>query len=73
MTYEVPPAPADPKPRYVEVTDPDEIAAIKRGGLRDPIGGYNGDERWWATADSLVQYRQSKQFDVRAKFQEPKK
>jgi hypothetical protein len=73
----VTPLPPEPKVRYVEVTDPDEIAAIQRGERGSPIGDYaflpshtpGGVKRihWFATADSLAQYRQHK-FDVRAKF-----
>ena len=77
----VTPLPPEPKVRYVEVTDPDEIAAIQRNGLGDPIGGVEAGitstttalgSRWFATADSLAQYRQ-RAFDVRAKFPEGKK
>lgn len=44
------------KPRLVLVTDRDEIAAIERNGLTDPIGGKVG-ESWWAYAWSLARYR----------------
>jgi hypothetical protein len=71
MTYALPEKPVDPKPRYVEVTDRDEIAAITRGGLGDPIGGRVESEdgewtvSWFATAHSLAQYRkQAVNFDV---------
>lgn len=63
MTYQVPPKPADPKPRYVRVTDQAEIEAIKRAGLRDPIGGphwIDGSAQpveWYAEAHSLAQFR----------------
>lgn len=65
MTYTVPPKPAEPKPRYVRVSDPAEIEAIKRSGLRDPIGychmlqDQNGaiEEACWAEAHSLAQFR----------------
>jgi hypothetical protein len=63
-SYRVPDAPRPPKRRYVVVTDPDEIEAIKRAGLRDPIGGcLNG--QWFAEAHSLAQYRkQPVEFEV---------
>ncbi len=62
--YRVPDKPKPPKQRYIVVTDPDEIEAIKRAGLRDPIGGFlNG--QWFAEAHSLAQYRrQPVDFDV---------
>lgn len=45
--------------RLIEVTDPDEIKAIKRGDLTDPIGGlYDG--KWLAERSTLDAYR--KQF-----------
>lgn len=56
MTYTVPPKPAEPKPRYVRVTDPAEIEAIKRAELRDPVGGCV-DGVWYAEAHSLQQWR----------------
>ena len=56
MTYTVPPPKASPKPRYVEVTDPGEIAAIQRAGLSDPIGECR-EGRWYATVHSIRQYR----------------
>jgi hypothetical protein len=54
--YRVPPKEADPKARYVVVKDPEEIAAIKRCNLTDPIGGCI-DGVWFAEAYSLEQYR----------------
>jgi len=62
MTYTVPPKKPDPKPRYVLVTDPLEIEAIQRGGLRDPIGGRMNPEAhavgiWYAEVHSLAQFR----------------
>ena len=60
MTYEVPPAPADPKGRYVVVTDPETIAAIKRAGLKDPVGGLI-DGKWYAEAFTLKQYKNEQQ------------
>jgi hypothetical protein len=58
MTYTVPPKKPDPKQRYIVVTDPGEIEAIKRSGWRDPIGGFlNG--QWFAEANSLKAYRES--------------
>lgn len=57
MTYTVPPKPAEPKPRYVEVTDSYEKEAVERGGLRDPIGMFDKDGRCWAEAHSLAQFR----------------
>lgn len=55
--YTVPPKPAEPKPRLVRVTDPLEIAAIQRNGLRDPIGYTNANGDCWADAHSLAQFR----------------
>ena len=56
MTYTVPPKPLPPKTRLERVTDPVEIEAIQRNGLSDPIGGHF-DGLWYATADSLRQFR----------------
>ncbi len=54
--YRIPDEDKDPKERYVVVTDKEEIAAIKRCGLIDPIGGLiNGV--WFAEARSLELYR----------------
>ena len=65
MTYTVPPKPAEPKPRYVRVTDPVEIDAIIGAGLRSPIGGKDADGQWWAEAHSLAQFRgQPVEFNV---------
>ena len=61
-SYRVPAKPADPKQRYIVVTDPGEIEAIKRSGWRDPIGGFlNG--QWFAEAHSLKVYRESPDAD----------
>jgi hypothetical protein len=68
VTYTVPPKPAEPKPRYVRVTDPAEIEAIQRAGLRDPIGRPEFEKHregpyevqtiiWYAEAHSLAQFR----------------
>ncbi len=54
--YRVPDKPKPPKQRYVEVTDPETIEAIKRAGLRDPVGGLI-EGKWYAEAHSLAQYR----------------
>lgn len=74
MTYTVPDKPAEPKPRYVRVTDPAEIEAIKRAGLRDPIGGPHWEKSadgstqfiaWYAEVHSLAQFRgQPVEFNV---------
>ncbi len=56
MTYTVPPKPAEPKPRYVRITDPAEIEAVQRADLRAPIGKCV-DGQWFAEAHSLAQYR----------------
>lgn len=56
MNYQVPPKPAEPKPRYIEVTDPAEIAAIQDSGLRSPIG-MCVDGKWYAEANSPAQFR----------------
>lgn len=65
MTYTVPPKPAEPKPRYVRVTDPAEIEAIIASGFRSPIGWGDKDGQWWAEAHSLAQYRgQPVEFNV---------
>jgi hypothetical protein len=57
--YRVPDKPKPPKQRYVVVTDPDEIEAVKRAGLRDPVGGLI-DGKWYAEAFTLAQYRRKK-------------
>ena len=44
------------KPHYVIVTRHEEIAAINRGGLIDPIGGKWG-EIWIALKGSLQSFR----------------
>jgi hypothetical protein len=63
--YVVPPKPADPKQRYVRVTDPDEINAVIRSGLRDPIGAIGPDGVVYAEAHSLAQFRgQNVEFTV---------
>lgn len=54
--YRVPDKPRPPKQRFVVVTDPDEIEAIKRAGIRDPIGGLI-EGKWYAEWHSLQQYR----------------
>lgn len=52
----VTPKQPEPKVRLMRVTDPAEIAAIERNGLRDPIGStVNGET--WAEAHSLRQFR----------------
>jgi hypothetical protein len=56
MNYTIPDKPADDKPRYVRVTDPVEIEAIQRAGLRDPIGDKHTGF-WYAEAHSLAQFR----------------
>ena len=46
-------------------TDPAEIEAIERAGLRDPIGGFlNG--QWFAEAQSLTQFRGGTKYKVKA-------
>ena len=45
------------KPRFVRVTDAAEIAAIRRNGLDDPIGGEYGGQ-WFAYDWSIERYRQ---------------
>ena len=57
MSYEVPPAPADPKGRYVVVTDAAEIAAIIRNDTLDCPDGECRDGVWYATLDSLRKFR----------------
>lgn len=54
----------DRKHRLVQVTDADEIAAIERGDLTDPIGGpihgFEGNQavtRWYAERATLDAYR----------------
>jgi len=62
--YRVPDAPRPPKKRYVVVTDPAEIEAVKRAGLRDPIGGLI-EGKWYAEAGSLAQWRKQRvEFDI---------
>jgi hypothetical protein len=64
LAYRVPDKPRPPKQRYVVITDADEIEAVKRSGLRDPIGGLI-DGKWYAEWHSLMQYRKkSVEFDV---------
>jgi len=61
VTYQPPPKEQPPKPRYVRVTDPNELVAIERSGFIDPIGYVEHTESGtigWATADSLRQYRE---------------
>lgn len=65
MTYTVPPKPLPPKTRLERVTDPDEISVIERCELRDPIGGHF-DGVWYATADSLRQFRGGTKYKVKA-------
>lgn len=64
-SYRVPDKPKPPKSRYAVVTDPAEIEAIERAGLRDPIGGFlNG--QWFAEAQSLAQFRGGTKYKVKA-------
>ncbi len=64
-SYRVPDKPKPPKSRYVVVTDPAEIEAIERAGLRDPIGGFlNG--QWFAESQSLAQFRGGTKYKVKA-------
>jgi len=56
MTYQIPPKAKDAKQRMVRVTDPAEIAAIQRAGLKDPIGAQMGED-WYAEAKSLAAFR----------------
>lgn len=65
MTYTVPPKPLPPKTRLERVTDAAEIEAIQRSGLRDPIGGHF-EGQWYATADSLAQFRGGSKYKVKA-------
>lgn len=58
--YRVPDKARDPKQRYVVVTDPETIAAIKRAGLKDPVGGLI-DGKWYAEAFTLKQYKNEQQ------------
>ncbi len=65
MTYTVPPKKPDPKPRYVRVTDADEIAAMLDGNLRAPIGKIDEHGVAWAEDHSLRQHRkQPVEFNV---------
>lgn len=58
--YRIPVKALDPKQRYVVVTDPEIIEAIKRAGLKDPVGGFlNG--QWFAEAFTLKQYKNEQQ------------
>lgn len=63
--YTVPPKALPPKTRLERVTEPNEIAAIERNGLGDPIGGHF-DGVWYATADSLKQFRGGSKYKVKA-------
>ncbi len=58
--YQIQPEPAEPKPRYVVVTDPDVIAAIQKPGLCDPIGHFDeATGQWLAESQWLAYYRES--------------
>ena len=46
------------KPKYLTVSKPDEIEAIKRNGLKDPIGGEYGGI-WYAYDWSMKRWRAS--------------
>ena len=64
-SYRVPDKPKPSKSRYVVVTDPVEVEAIKNAGLRDPIGGFlNG--QWFAEAQSLAPFRGGSKYKVKA-------
>jgi len=56
VTYQVPPKPADPKPRMVRVCDPAIIEAVKVNDLRAPIGAIDKDGTCWCESLSLRQY-----------------
>jgi hypothetical protein len=59
--YQVPAANCDSKPRYIVVTEADEIRAIQRNGWGDPDGKFDEiTQQWVATAHSMQQYRESK-------------
>lgn len=45
--------------RLVVVTDPDEILAIQRGDLTDPVGGVDKEGIWRAERATLDAYRKS--------------
>ncbi len=62
--YRIPDKVRDPKQRFVHITDPEIIAAIKRCNLTDPIGGLINGE-WYAEWHSLQQYlKRSPEIDV---------
>ena len=64
LAYRVPDKPRPPKQRFVPITDAEEIEAVKRSGIRDPIGGMI-DGKWYAEWHSLMQYRRKPvEFDV---------
>lgn len=54
--YRIPEPVQDQKPRFIRITDPEEIAAMLRGDMDSPIGDeYAG--AFFAEAHSLAQYR----------------
>lgn len=59
MTYAPPPPEAEGKPRYVRVTDPVEIEAIRDKTFRAPNGKCE-DGIWYAEVNSLRQFRGQK-------------
>ena len=50
------------KPHMVPITDPDEITAIERNGLTDPIGGLI-DGTYYAYAWSIERWRKQRLTD----------
>lgn len=61
MNYRVPDKPADPKQRFVVITDQLEIESIQRNGLRDIIGYGHQDSSgaitWYGESNSVDQFR----------------
>lgn len=57
VDFKVDPLPPEPKPNMVDVTDDAEImAAVERGELKDPRGGWY-DGRFLVYTESLAQFR----------------
>lgn len=65
MTYTVPPKPLPPKTRLVVTDDPAEQVPLAESTLRSPIGQWH-EGKFYATADSLRQFRGGTKYKVKA-------
>jgi len=65
MTYTVPPKPLPPKTRYLATEDPAEQVPLEESTLRSPIGDWR-EGKFYATADSLRQFRGGAKYKVKA-------